>query len=423
MRTKAHIICSLLLALPAWSHVQAQEFSLGLGALQQQEEPGGVTIHYPLLAHSSEKLKSLRFVVQFDTAAIRFKRMDGSAAEPAASWKRFSFERLPDGQVSFLLRRTAAGSEEFNDSEIARLVFERKLLGNDAVAIDTTGTPPGFVILNPGPQEVVPKIIKSREISLQLSEWRLDHGRMIGAVLIEAQLAVRKIKFIVEYDDRALASPGEQSTGILAGSGLRATDFVLKINTAPAVPPSGWANRNVEIEIESPTAQKLSGRNIEIVQLIFVPRDTMQQPRIEVNHDCSAGFFVVEDGRGQLQQRCLDGQASGNPTEATSAGGTNLPTAFALLQNYPNPIMASGNFNAATSIRFDVPRPEKITIQVYNILGQLVKSIYDQTAMPGFHRVLWQGDNASGHPVRAGIYFVRMRAGNFVQTRRLLVLR
>ena len=88
------------------------------------------------------------------------------------------------------------------------------------------------------------------------------------------------------------------------------------------------------------------------------------------------------------------------------------PTTFALLQNYPNP------FNPSTSIVFQVPFLVPITLHVHNLLGENVATLLHESLPQGRYKVIWDAKHSP-----SGIYFVRMTAGRFVQTRRLLLLR
>jgi photosystem II stability/assembly factor-like uncharacterized protein len=91
---------------------------------------------------------------------------------------------------------------------------------------------------------------------------------------------------------------------------------------------------------------------------------------------------------------------------------TSAPSAFSLGQNYPNP------FNTETVIPFDVPSPSVVTVRVYNTLGQMVASIINQEFGPGSHTFTW---DAAGYA--SGVYFIRLEASGFMQTRKAMLLR
>ncbi len=89
-----------------------------------------------------------------------------------------------------------------------------------------------------------------------------------------------------------------------------------------------------------------------------------------------------------------------------------LPQRFSLLQNYPNP------FNPITLIKYTLPRDCQVALVVYNILGQKVAVLVDGKQKAGFKTVGWDAGSLS-----SGIYFYRLKAADFVQTRRMVVLK
>lgn len=98
-------------------------------------------------------------------------------------------------------------------------------------------------------------------------------------------------------------------------------------------------------------------------------------------------------------------------------GSMEIPEGFVLEQNYPNP------FNPSTHIRFRLPADARVTLEVFNLLGQKVRRLADGQHPAGEHTVIWDGRSDAGVPAASGIYFYRLRAGEFVQTRRMLLLR
>ena len=93
------------------------------------------------------------------------------------------------------------------------------------------------------------------------------------------------------------------------------------------------------------------------------------------------------------------------------------PTGFALQQNYPNP------FNPETAIVYSLSRPTRITLTVYNLNGQPVRTLVRGQQRPGAHRALWDGRDNHGVRVASGIYFYRLQAAGHRLTRRMLLLR
>jgi len=119
---------------------------------------------------------------------------------------------------------------------------------------------------------------------------------------------------------------------------------------------------------------------------------------------------------------------SGPPTtlvRATGIGGevtTNgeEPNQFALGKNFPNP------FNSGTVLPFSVPATSDeapISLKIYNLLGQSIRTVWTGTARPGTYRLDWDGRDALGNKVSSGVYLYRLESGNIEMTRKLLLLR
>jgi len=90
------------------------------------------------------------------------------------------------------------------------------------------------------------------------------------------------------------------------------------------------------------------------------------------------------------------------------------PNKFKLNQNYPNP------FNSTTTLKIQIPRREKVSLTVYNILGQKIKTLIKNKFMePGYFKFKWHGKDATGASVSSGIYFIRMQAQDFSQIIRM----
>ncbi len=98
-------------------------------------------------------------------------------------------------------------------------------------------------------------------------------------------------------------------------------------------------------------------------------------------------------------------------------GPEGLPGDFRLNQNRPNP------FNPTTLIEYDVPRSAPVTVAVYNLLGQHVKTLVDEVKGAGTHTVEWNGTDGSGHAVASGIYLYRLNADGFTQTKKMLLMK
>jgi flagellar hook assembly protein FlgD len=90
------------------------------------------------------------------------------------------------------------------------------------------------------------------------------------------------------------------------------------------------------------------------------------------------------------------------------------------LQNYPNPLRAGF---AVTRINYELPAASSVKIAVYNLNGQLMRSLVEGRQSAGRYAVSWDGQTLSGKPVASGIYLIRMEADKFVATRKIVVAR
>jgi hypothetical protein len=99
----------------------------------------------------------------------------------------------------------------------------------------------------------------------------------------------------------------------------------------------------------------------------------------------------------------------------------NLPTSFALHQNYPNP------FNPVTTIRYELPKASRVTLTIYNMLGQEIRTLEQSDQEPGYYQSVWDGRNDEGMTVSSGIYTYRMTAvsGNstFVDVHKMILVK
>jgi len=103
---------------------------------------------------------------------------------------------------------------------------------------------------------------------------------------------------------------------------------------------------------------------------------------------------------------------------ATGVGNESAPTQFALHQNVPNP------FNPTTVIRYDVPAGGgMVSLNVYDVAGRLVRTLIDGRQAAGVREVTWDGRDQSGRTVSSGVYFYRLVAGEYVQTRKMVLIK
>jgi len=107
-------------------------------------------------------------------------------------------------------------------------------------------------------------------------------------------------------------------------------------------------------------------------------------------------------------------------TDVTSVadGESPTPEEFGLMQNYPNP------FNPTTTISYSLPQASEVHLTVYNMLGQRVRTlVQNEKQSAGTYTLQWNGRDDAGTQVASGTYIYRIQAGDFVQSRKLVLLR
>lgn len=111
----------------------------------------------------------------------------------------------------------------------------------------------------------------------------------------------------------------------------------------------------------------------------------------------------------------FSGEVAGTPTMVSQ--GSEFPGSLKILRNYPNP------FNLSTAIEYSVPSPGIVTLDIFNITGQKVQTLFSGQLPAGVYRMVWEGKNENGTPAPSGIYFSRLTRGEAVSARRMLLLK
>jgi len=94
-----------------------------------------------------------------------------------------------------------------------------------------------------------------------------------------------------------------------------------------------------------------------------------------------------------------------------------IPVTFVLHQNFPNP------FNPITTLRYDLPSDALVTLSIYDMLGKEITQLVNTTQQAGFKSVKWDATDSMGKPVSAGVYLYQIQAGEFVQTKKMVLLK
>ncbi len=115
----------------------------------------------------------------------------------------------------------------------------------------------------------------------------------------------------------------------------------------------------------------------------------------------------------RLKQLDYDGSYAYSKTIEVTA----VPLVFKLSQNYPNP------FNPTTTIKFQLPKQEKIVLEIYNTLGERIKTLVNDIKEAGYYNLQWNGTNNNNITVSTGVYIYRLTAGQNVSTKKMMFLK
>ncbi len=117
----------------------------------------------------------------------------------------------------------------------------------------------------------------------------------------------------------------------------------------------------------------------------------------------------------RLKQIDFDGTFQYSREIEVKAG--NLPDRYSLSQNYPNP------FNPSTIIEYSIPKSGKVTIKIYDLIGREVRALVNGEVQQGTHKIEWDGLNNEGRQMSSGTYIYRIVSGDFIQTKKMILLK
>ena len=143
---------------------------------------------------------------------------------------------------------------------------------------------------------------------------------------------------------------------------------------------------------------------------------TQKDPILLKNEDKVLCFWT--DGRsGDFQIYFSKASLDSSTMKNNNTEKLTTPSNFKLFLAYPNP------FNPITTIRYDLPEDGLVNITIYDMLGNVVKNLVDSNQSSGHKTVQWESRNNQGQPVSAGVYFFTIEAGDFRQTKKMILLK
>jgi hypothetical protein len=153
-------------------------------------------------------------------------------------------------------------------------------------------------------------------------------------------------------------------------------------------------------------------------------------PEFGLGNAAMIDSLVVQwpSGRKQVLTNVASNQFLKIVEESTTAVSdeqhSTTPSRYRLADNYPNPFGNGAAFSAVgTAIEFELPRTGAVKLEIYDLLGQKIRTLVDQSRAAGIHRVVWDGKNDLGKTVASGIYLYMMATDDFKATKRMLLIR
>ncbi len=122
----------------------------------------------------------------------------------------------------------------------------------------------------------------------------------------------------------------------------------------------------------------------------------------------------------RLAQHIISGiQETGGAAKFATDEAVQEPIPYKLGQNSPNP------FNPVTTIEYQIASgsSDRVTLKVFDLRGAVVKTLVDRVESPGMHSVIWNGRDDSGNTVSSGVYIYQIKAGNFIQSNKMILMR
>ena len=260
---------------------------------------------------------------------------------------------------------------------LSLLLFSGLAFGSSESVIipDTSGSPGDYVTIPVKAGSILPEsVVTAAQLSLRFNPNLL-------------QVDTSNISFVgtlIPQDWQKLVYPPDDSTLNIALAG--ATDSISGSGTL--------------VYIRFKVLSSASPGDTSVIHFIDIKLNEFVPP-------------VVKDGIFRI-----------TPTSVSENENLNLPVNFNLGQNYPNP------FNPTTIIpfrvngsQFTVYGPVRTTLIIYNILGQRVNTLFDESLKPGTYQATWNGKNDAGEKVPSGVYFYRFTSGNISETRKMVLMR
>jgi len=176
----------------------------------------------------------------------------------------------------------------------------------------------------------------------------------------------------------------------------------------------------------------------EIMELRFNPKDAntvyaaTYSNGVYISVDCGQNWSQINEGLLTQNMECLEVDHANDYVYAGTRGSgifrtqlvtdiedldQKLPGSARLYANYPNP------FNSSTTIEYEIPSAEHVSVQLFDLSGRLVKTLSDRLHRPGSYTFKWDGRNIDGRQAASGVYLCVLKSGSVTEVQKMVLIR
>ena len=174
----------------------------------------------------------------------------------------------------------------------------------------------------------------------------------------------------------------------------------------------GWGNDNFTIYINDDLDQNYFETSLNVTSQSF---ETININLSDIQFYEDYIIIIVDPEKASDQQKTYEYDLIYSEMQFSDI--ENIPDNFTLYQNHPNP------FNPLTTIRYDLPEDGFVNVTIYDMMGRVVRSLVNMEQNAGFKSIQWNATDDTGSPVSAGLYLYTIQAGEFRQTKKMVLLK
>ena len=163
--------------------------------------------------------------------------------------------------------------------------------------------------------------------------------------------------------------------------------------------------------------QNMSGSTFQFDDLASGESSDSYNIIVATNDNCGAGTSIVINANIASGGAVYWEDSFALTMEALNISQDNIPARYSLGEAYPNP------FNPATTISYEIPNDEYVSVDIYNLMGGHIRSLVNMNQNPGYKTIEWNATNDNGQPVSAGMYIYTIQAGSFMDTKKMVLLK